>query len=98
MTSIRNPTGRRTECRIVRFGVIEFFFSYETLMGVCFPGGAFRRGNSWGPTTGRHLREMGIDGWPVLGEIEFEHRVHELETLTVVNSELLEDIGRLAMT
>lgn len=55
-----NPTGRNTRAHRLDFGPHELFFSYETLIayrGPAYPHGV-RRPNDWGPTTGRHFREL----------------------------------------
>lgn len=62
--SISNPTGRKTEARVVEIGyLVALYFSYDTLIG--YHVGAERRriSNQWGPTTGRHFRELGIAEW-----------------------------------
>jgi hypothetical protein len=66
MIDIRNPTNRRTECRIVRINGLQLVFSHNTLIGFFAAGDtssrerAYRLENRWGPTTGRHMMESGI--------------------------------------
>ena len=89
---VYNPTGRRTPCHVVAIdrgeSVAKFFVSYETVMGVCgeLDGKFFRarRHNHWGPTTGRHVNEMGIRDWPELPDDEFDELVHKLEAAPVI--------------
>jgi len=58
---LNNPTGRSTEARVLRLGPgLTLYFSYSTLIGVSGPLGAVRCTNTWGPTTGRHMNEMGL--------------------------------------
>ena len=68
MTAARlhNPTGRNTKARVVEIGPHAFYFSYETCIAYAGPLGRARRANIWGPTTGRHFREMGCSGFPVV--------------------------------
>ena len=68
MTAARlaNPTGRNTRACVVLLGAHEFFFSYETLIAYRGPLGAARRANDWGPTTGRHFRELGCAAFAVV--------------------------------
>ena len=65
MISLTNPTGRKTEARIVEIGAHSLYFSYATCIAYCGPLGTFRRPNHWGPTTGRHFRELECDGFPI---------------------------------
>ena len=74
MTRLTNPTDRRTEARVARYRGVTMYFSYETLIAV---SGAmdghylcFRRENVWGPTTGRHIHEMGLRGATVVNTEE----------------------------
>jgi hypothetical protein len=56
-----NPTHRNTPARLVEIGSCDLFFSYETLIGYAVPGiGRRRLPNLWGPTTGRHFKELGL--------------------------------------
>ena len=55
-----NPTGRRTQAHAVMIGGVRLCFSYKTLVGVMSRGHVAKRGNIWGPTTGRHMREFGL--------------------------------------
>lgn len=68
MATLLNPTGRKTEARICIVGGRSYYFSYQTCIG--FAGhdenGVYhqvRVANSWGPTTGKHFRELGIADW-----------------------------------
>lgn len=67
--SLTNPTGRKTEARIVTLDNKEFFFSYRTCIGVrgCFEGKHIKqRLENTGPTTGRHMNELGIRDFEVV--------------------------------
>jgi len=62
--NISNPTGRKTEARVVEVGhFITLYFSYSTLIGYEVGAERWRIDNHWGPTTGRHFRELGIAEW-----------------------------------
>jgi len=81
MIRLTNPTGRNTRAHIVTISIpgrIErgFFFSYETCIAYCGPDGnggfaMIRIPNRWGPTTGRHFRELGCDNFHEIPEDEF---------------------------
>ena len=69
---------RDRERSIVEVGPnVRLFFSYRTLIGAeVYTGGGtgsfrYRVRNYWGPTTGRHFREHGIDAWPVYDGDDF---------------------------
>jgi hypothetical protein len=80
--SLKNPTGRNTKAYVVTIGDMEYFFSYETCIGFRGPAqsktdpavsfACARIPNSWGPTTGRHFRELGIVNFPIVSQEEFE--------------------------
>ena len=68
MTAVRlyNPTGRNTRACVVEIGPHTFYFSYETCIAYAGPLGRARRANVWSKTTGRHFRELGCDGFPIM--------------------------------
>lgn len=72
---LNNPTGRRTEARELRLGDVTLYFSYDTCIAVRSPRGVFRRHNSWGPTTGRHINEMHVRSFPECEEEEFKDKL-----------------------
>lgn len=67
-----NPTGRNTRACVVEIGPHAFYFSYETLIAYAGPFGRARRENVWGPTTGRHFREMACSGFPIVDPVELD--------------------------
>jgi len=71
-----NPTGRRTEARLLYLGRTMLYFSYETCIGFQgFSNGVYhavRLDNSWGPTTGRHINDLGISSLPIVDSDEFD--------------------------
>lgn len=69
---LSNPTGRNTKACIVEIGAHAFYFSYQTCIAYAGPLGPARRENVWGPTTGRHFRELGCAGFPVVEPDELE--------------------------
>jgi hypothetical protein len=62
---LTNPTGRKTDARVLTFGQHAFYFSYEMCIGYSGPLGNVRRENVWAQTTGRHINEMGLRNFPV---------------------------------
>lgn len=70
--SIRPGTSRNTRATIVQIGQHAFYFSYRTCVAYRGPRGCARIENHWGPTTGRHLREMGVYDWQVLTDDAFK--------------------------
>ena len=77
MITLRNPTSRNTQAHVVTIGEWELFFSYETLIAARGPNFEYRIANSWGPTTGRHFRELGCYNFPIHNTSDgaFEERV-----------------------
>ena len=74
--SLRPGTQRNTKAHVVTVGPHELFFSYQTCIAYrCMPpiGECYtvRIANHWGPTTGRHFREMGVADFKVLSDEEF---------------------------
>ena len=67
-----NPTGRNTRACVVELGPHAFYFSYETCIAYAGPLGRARRANVWGPTTGRHFRELGCSSFAVVEPEELE--------------------------
>lgn len=58
--TIWNYTGRRTESNAVKIDDIILYFSYETLIAIRSHRVVARLANNWGPTTGRHFKDIGI--------------------------------------
>ena len=72
-----NPTGRNTKAHVVTVGEKEYFFSYQTCIAFRGSNGtseyrAVRIENSWGPTTGRHFKELGCSNFETVSGEEFE--------------------------
>lgn len=74
MFSFKHATPRKTQAYIVRVGQHTFYISYETVVAYTGPEHAdgVRRKNLWGPTTGRHMREMNVDCMKVLPDLDFQ--------------------------
>ncbi len=76
--TLDNPTGRKTDARIATIRGNEYFFSYATCIayrGTDPRDGAYIRvrvRNSWGPTTGKHFRELGCADFPECSDEELE--------------------------
>lgn len=74
--------------RVVLYDRMTLYISYETVIAISAPGACYRRENNWGPTTGRHFTEMGVDKFHVITDAE--------EFTRIVNEELMETV--LSMT
>lgn len=96
MTAVRlsNPTGRNTRACVVEIGPHAFYFSYETCVAYAGPLGRARRANEWGPTTGRHFRDLGCADFPIVGPDELTAFV--LSTLVSAKSERRAEVAPLA--
>jgi len=57
---------RKTKAYHVQVGDVELFISYETIIAVRTLTERARLNNEWGPTTGRHINEMGLKEWPIV--------------------------------
>ena len=58
---VDHPTDRPNFCR-VNVDHTDYWFSYRTLVAFQRPGDLLVcRQNDWGPTTGKHLRYLGVD-------------------------------------
>lgn len=83
MIKIENPTGRNTKAHIVTINENEFFFSYETCIAFRgYIGGKYmtiRRPNEWGPTTGRHFRELGCKDFDMIDGDKFELKIENAD-------------------
>jgi len=64
------------KCYTVHIGEIDLFFSYETLIGVHLVTEKMRVKNEWGPTTGRHINQLGIEDFPIAYPYEMEEAVY----------------------
>jgi len=72
LPTITNPTQRNTKAHIVTVGDAEYFFSYQTCIAYRDMEVRARIANHWGPTTGRHFREMGCADFPMITDEEFK--------------------------
>ena len=72
---LENPTGRDTKAYQVVLGNMSLFFSYSTCIAFFHGRVGYRIDNSWGPTTGRHMREMGLHEYPIIPGEEFNQRL-----------------------
>jgi hypothetical protein len=86
MIGFAKGSRRKTECYIVRVGSAHCYISYETVIAVSGYDEKgewvrLRRTNTWGPTTGRHMSDMGIRDFAELDdEDEFNRVVEDLVT------------------
>lgn len=60
LLSFGKASNRNTQAYSIGLGPHQFFISYETIVAYKGPLGYVRRVNEWGPTTGKHLSEMGF--------------------------------------
>lgn len=67
-----NPTGRNTNARQLNLGAHTIYFSYETPIAYNGPCGRARIANHWGPTTGKHFRELRVDDFPIVPDDVFD--------------------------
>lgn len=57
---IRKASNRNTNSTDFLIGEYRFLFSYETPVAMKHYTGHYKRENSWGPTTGRHINEFNL--------------------------------------
>ena len=57
---------------------IKIWFSYETPIAFREDGRIVCRENEWGPTTGKHMRWIGVDKKDRVSREEFERRFYNL--------------------
>uniref|UniRef100_A0A6H2A5Y9 DUF8033 domain-containing protein n=1 Tax=viral metagenome TaxID=1070528 RepID=A0A6H2A5Y9_9ZZZZ len=75
---LRKGTGRNTQAYRLSLNGHKLYFSYETCIGYDGPLGRFRLQNVWGPTTGRHINEMHLKDWPVVGKEAMEEALKSI--------------------
>lgn len=75
MLSFNHASKRNTKCYEINIAGSTFLISYDTIIACHTDEGAVRIENSWGPTTGRHMNEMGIRYWPVVPKAELHQRI-----------------------
>ena len=84
---------RNTECYGVGINGVELYFSYKTLIGVFGKDGARRRENIWGPTTGRHIRELHLENVPVMEEAElYQYAMDSIYEKMLEQMRVFEDV------
>ena len=73
------PPHRNTKSYEVFIGGLNLVFSYSTCVAMYYHplGLCGRLDNRWGPTTGRHLKEMGAWVFPVVESHELEAMVEQ---------------------
>lgn len=81
MISLRPGSQRNTKCYELRLGSSCFYISYSTIIGASLDDGdtwrTVRLDNVWGPTTGRHMNEMGIRGYEVISDEEMQRLINQ---------------------
>lgn len=74
MAIVRLIQVNNTKAHTLHIGNHALHFSYETCVAYEGPLGRARIENHWGPTTGRHMRQLGVKDFPVVSDDEFETR------------------------
>lgn len=74
MIALRKGSNRNTQCHEVCIGAHTFYFSYQTCVAYSGPCSKvnIRLANHWGPTTGRHMSDMGVKEWAVVSDEVFD--------------------------
>ena len=72
MISFCHSSRRNTKCYRISIAGDTFYVSYETIIGASTPDGHVRLHNSWGPTTGRHMNDMGIRSYKEITDEEMQ--------------------------
>lgn len=75
--SVSRATNRATPLNRVHVFGVSILISYETPVAFEWKGGHARRVNTWGPTTGRHLKDAGAYNWPQLEEDDFNKHLND---------------------
>jgi len=70
-------TERNTQAYRTSLNGITLYCSYDTVIGYSSPFNRARLHNSWGPTTGRHINEHGIAGYPEVTEGVMETMIRD---------------------
>lgn len=71
-------TERNSPCFELRISGVVLGISYETVISAHYGNELIRRHNVWGPTTGRHMRELGVKEYTEVDEPEFNVRVKNM--------------------
>jgi len=74
--TVRRATSRATPLNWVQVFDVWMLISYETAVAFHHNQQYARRINTWGPTTGRHLKDGGAYDWPQYEEKEFNRRLN----------------------
>jgi hypothetical protein len=64
------------KAHVLQLGSLRLHFSYETCIALGYKGERIRLANVWGPTTGRHINQMGICKYREVTVEEFMTKVH----------------------
>ena len=76
--SLKKGLERNTQAYILHLNEHTLYFSYRTCIAYSGPSCNFRLSNSWGPTTGRHINEMGLKDWPIVSSQEMERELAKI--------------------
>ena len=66
---------RNTKCYEISIGGDTFYISYTTIIACRTEEGQCRIENSWGLTTGRHMKDMNVYNWPIVPLEELHSRI-----------------------
>lgn len=88
MLSLSPGSHRNTKCYQIGIGGDTFYVSYQTIIGARVWGEPpARLHNSWGPTTGRHINDMGIRDFREVEEAELQSLIRK--SLIRIGGELM---------
>ncbi len=82
--SFRHATQRNTKAYVIELGHHRFFISYDTIVAYYnrLTREAARLKNHWGPTTGRHIKEMDMHDAPIVKDEEFNQIINRAVATT----------------
>lgn len=64
------------KARCLELGTMRFYFSYDTCIAMSYNGERIRLDNTWGPTTGKHINQLGVREFKVVDDTQFAEAVH----------------------
>lgn len=77
MLYFRHASRRNTKCYQINLGGDTFYISYETIIAASVGDQRIRLDNSWGPTTGRHMNDMGVRSYKVVSRDELQDLIRQ---------------------
>ena len=92
---LQKASNRNTRTHWLCIGEMDVLFSYETPVAFRYGSKVLRRENDWGPTTGRHFKEGGADGWPCVSGDQFERVLEDTFRQSFID-EITAELRRVA--